>query len=147
MNSLLVRGGRPLRGEITVQGAKNSVLPILAAAFLLPGVSLLHRVPDIQDVTVTVKILEALGCRVKRRGGDLMVDASHPAANVIPDCLASELRSSVVFLGAILARLGEAHLCYPGGYAGQIAAAEKKPRSKDRGFVLSASVFRDAVIC
>ena len=142
MNSLLVRGGGPLRGEITVQGAKNSVLPILAAAFLLPGVSLLHRVPDIQDVTVTVKILEDSFVN-----GRAYVYASHPAANVIPDCLASELRSSVVFLGAILARLGEAHLCYPGGYAGQIAAAEKKPRSKDRGFVLSASVFRDAVIC
>ncbi|MBR5743263.1 MAG: hypothetical protein IKX85_05620 [Clostridia bacterium] len=119
MQSLLVRGGSPLFGEITVQGAKNSILPILAAAFLIPGVTLLHRVPDIRDVAVTVEILETLGCRVRRKGHDLLVDATHPTSNTIPDRLASELRSSVVFLGAILARLGEVHLSYPGGYAAQ----------------------------
>ena len=135
MHALLVRGGRPLKGEITVQGAKNSVLPILAAAFLIPGVTCLHRVPDILDVAVTVKILEALGCRAVRRGSDLLVDASHPTSDTVPDFLASELRSSVIFLGAILARHGEVHLSYPGGYALQSAPSGKSLR-RERFFPL-----------
>lgn len=114
-NKLKIIGGRRLEGEVTVQGAKNSVLPILAAAFLFPGTSIIHNCPLISDVEVTLEILEMLGCVITRDGHDVAVDASSPASAEIPDRLMRKLRSSVVFLGAILARLGEAHLSYPGG--------------------------------
>ena len=116
---LKITGGRPLSGEITVQGAKNAVLPILAAAFLFPGVSILHNCPLISDVDVTLEILRTLGCHVTREGHDITVDASSPTSAEIPDHLMRKLRSSVIFLGAILARLGEVHLSYPGGYGTQ----------------------------
>lgn len=115
MSYLEIRGGRPLSGRLRVQGAKNSVLPILAAALLAPGQSTLHNCPDLSDVAATGKILRLLGCRVEREGHTLLVDASQPTGFRIPDVLMREMRSSVIFLGAMLARLGRAELSYPGG--------------------------------
>ena len=115
MSYLEIRGGAPLSGRLRVQGAKNSVLPILAAALLAPGQSILHNCPDLSDVRATVKILRLLGCTVTREGNTLLVDASQPTGSVIPDRLMREMRSSVIFLGAMLARLGRAELSYPGG--------------------------------
>lgn len=120
-NTILVEGGRPLSGEITVQGAKNAVLPILAATFLIRGVSILHNCPDIHDVETTLAILTHLGARVARSGHTITVDATTPVSCEIPDHLMRKLRSSVVFLGAILSRTGQVHLSYPGGYALQTA--------------------------
>ena len=115
MSYFEIRGGAPLFGRLQVQGAKNSVLPILAAAFLAPGQSVIHNCPDLSDVAATGKILRLLGCRVEREGGTLLVDASQPTGSSIPDPLMREMRSSVIFLGAMLARLGRAELSYPGG--------------------------------
>lgn len=114
-NICKVVGGRRLSGEVTVQGAKNAVLPILAAAFLFPGVSVIRNCPLISDVEVTLEILRTLGCKTIWEGHDVAVDASFPTSAEIPDHLMRKLRSSVIFLGAILARLGEVHLSYPGG--------------------------------
>lgn len=114
-NAISVEGGHPLGGEIPVQGAKNAVLPILAATFLIRGSSTLHNCPNIKDVDTTIAILEHLGAGVKREGHTITVDATTPASFEIPDRLMSELRSSVVFLGSILARTGQVHLSYPGG--------------------------------
>ena len=114
-NAILVEGGHPLSGEVPVQGAKNAVLPILAATFLIGGSCTLHNCPNIRDVDITLAILEHLGAAVHREGHTITVDASTPASCEIPDGLMSELRSSVVFLGAILARTGRVHLSYPGG--------------------------------
>ena len=110
-----VTGGRPLSGSVTVQGAKNSVLPILAATVLGEGESILHRCPDLSDVTASIRILERLGARVKREGGTVTVDASRLTGEQVPDELMREMRSSVMFLGAILARRGEAEMSFPGG--------------------------------
>lgn len=110
-----VTGGRPLAGQLTVQGAKNSVLPILAAAVLAPGESVIHNCPDLSDVSATLDILRLLGCKVAREGPTVRVDASTLANSRIPDQLMGEMRSSVVFLGALLSRCGGAELSYPGG--------------------------------
>ena len=115
MSCYEILGGRPLEGSLTVQGAKNSVLPILAAALLAPGQSVLHNCPQLSDVSATLDILELLGCRTKREGDTVTVDASALTGSGIPERLMREMRSSVIFLGALLARTGEAELCYPGG--------------------------------
>ena len=115
MSYLEICGGVPLSGRLQVQGAKNSVLPILAAALLAPGQSILHNCPWLSDVEATGKILRLLGCPVTREGDTLLVDASQPTGCVIPDWLMREMRSSVIFLGAMLSRLGRAELSYPGG--------------------------------
>ena len=110
-----ITGGRPLAGQLTVQGAKNSVLPILAATVLANGESVIQNCPDLSDVSATLEILRLLGCRVKREGNTVRVDASTLECSRIPEQLMGELRSSVVFLGALLARCGRAELAYPGG--------------------------------
>ena len=115
MSIYQVEGGRTLEGTAIVHGAKNSVLPILAAAVLCPGVSVVHNCPDLSDVRASMAILEHLGCRVERSGDTVTVDASGLTRNDVPDALMREMRSSVIFLGAILARTGAAELSMPGG--------------------------------
>ncbi len=115
MRVLRVRGGRPLSGAVVVHGAKNSVLPILAAAILAGGVSVIHNCPALTDVDAAVAILRHLGCRVQREGETVTVDSTTLTRMDIPDALMREMRSSVIFLGAILARCGQAELSFPGG--------------------------------
>ena len=115
--SLMIEGGRRLSGELTVQGAKNSVLPILAACILSGDVCVLQRCPHLEDVDTSIDILRHLGCAVRWNGPDLEVDSSTLTRWDIPDRLMRRMRSSVVFLGAILARCGQAELSYPGGCA------------------------------
>ena len=110
-----IQGGRPLFGAVTIHGAKNSILPILAACLLVPGQSVIHNCPDLSDVSATLDILRLLGCRVDREGDTVTVDASALTRVDIPEGLMREMRSSVIFLGALLARLGAAELSYPGG--------------------------------
>lgn len=115
--SLMIEGGRRLSGDLTVQGAKNSVLPILAACILSGDVCILQRCPHLEDVDTSIDILRHLGCAVRWNGPDLEVDSSTLTRWDIPDRLMRRMRSSVVFLGAILARCGQAELSYPGGCA------------------------------
>ena len=115
--SLMIEGGRRLSGDLTVQGAKNSVLPILAACILSGDVCVLQRCPHLEDVDTSIDILRHLGCTVRWNGPDLEVDSSTLTRWDIPDRLMRRMRSSVVFLGAILARCGQAELSYPGGCA------------------------------
>ena len=108
-------GGRALNGCVRVQGAKNSVLPILAATVLTNGVSVIENCPSLRDVDATVAILEEIGCRVTRENTTLAVDSECASEyNISPEHMSS-LRSSVVFLGALLARQGRAELFMPGG--------------------------------
>ncbi len=110
-----IQGGRPLYGSLAVHGAKNSVLPILAACLLAPGQSVIHNCPDLSDVAATLDILRLLGCRADREGDTVVIDATALSRWDIPEHLMREMRSSVIFLGALLARLGTAELSYPGG--------------------------------
>lgn len=115
MSVLKILGGRTLSGSVRVQGAKNSALPLLAASVLTEGVSVFRNCPRLTDVMTAVKILRHIGCRVYADGDALYVDSSGPLTPDIPDELMREMRSSVIFLGALLARCGEAALCLPGG--------------------------------
>ena len=115
MQYYLVEGGKPLHGSIPISGAKNSVLPILAATLLTGGRTILHNCPDLRDVRSALEILEHLGCRTRRQGSDILVDSSGASRWDVPHALMREMRSSVIFLGPILARVGTARLSLPGG--------------------------------
>ena len=115
MNAFYVEGGHRLEGAVEVHGAKNSVLPILAATILSGGQSVIHNCPRLSDVDASISILRHLGCKVEREGDTVTVDSGPMCRSDIPDDLMREMRSSVIFLGAILGRTGEAHLSMPGG--------------------------------
>ena len=115
MHELWIRGGSPLHGEVTIQGAKNSVLPILAATIVAAGQVELCRCPRLRDVEASVQILRSLGCTAQWEGEDLVVDTTNLSGCVITEELMRQMRSSAIFLGAILARCGRAELSYPGG--------------------------------
>ena len=115
MEKLIVEGGKKLGGEVDVHGAKNGALPILAATLLIPGVSVIKNCPELSDVKASVKILENLGCKCKREGKTLIIDATTITSNEIPENLMREMRSSIVFLGAISARCKSAVMSSPGG--------------------------------
>ena len=115
MSMLVINGGRALAGTVAVSGAKNSVLPILAATVVNAGRNVLHNCPDLRDVQSAIKILRHLGCKVTREGQTVTVDSSVIERWDVPDDLMREMRSSVIFLGPIIARCGRARLTTPGG--------------------------------
>lgn len=115
MSAFVINGGRRISGSIRVQGSKNSVLPILAATVLVDGISVIHNCPNLSDTDSTVKILRNLGCKVKRDGNSIIVDSAHITNTEIPEDLMREMRSSVIFLGAILGRKKSAVISTPGG--------------------------------
>lgn len=115
MDKLVIEGGTKLEGEARVHGAKNAVLPILAATVLNSGENILHGCPDLKDVRSSINILRHLGCSVHREGDTLIVNSAGAANCEIQEELMHEMRSSVIFLGAILARFGRAVTSLPGG--------------------------------
>ncbi len=115
MASLIINGGRRLSGSLIAQGSKNSALPILAATYLVNGKSVIHNCPKLSDVLSTLKILEKLGCKTERRGNDLVIDSTNAYGTEIPEDLMREMRSSVVFLGAIIGKNQQATISTPGG--------------------------------
>lgn len=112
---LYIEGGRSLQGEISVSGAKNSSLPILAAAVMCGGTSIIHNCPALSDVYSALRILSSLGCKCRREGKTVTVDAKAVTGYEIGEALMREMRSSIVFLGAILARTKRCRLSFPGG--------------------------------
>lgn len=115
MEKLIICGGRPLRGTVEIHGAKNSVLPILAACVLCPERCVVTRCPDILDVAAAVEILHHLGCAAERIGSSTVVDAAEASETSITPQLMEKMRASVNFLGALLGRFGRAELSLPGG--------------------------------
>lgn len=115
MARILIEGKHTLNGDVSIHGAKNSALPVLAATLLAHGVSEIHNCPQLSDVAASVRILRYLGCSVSRSGDCVTVDSTGLNRSDIPDTLMREMRSSIVFLGAIVARTGEAHMSFPGG--------------------------------
>lgn len=104
-----------LSGRVRVHGAKNAVLPILAATILCTDHCTLFDCPPLRDVQATIEILHNLGCRAEFRGETLEVDTSTISECVIADHLMRELRSSIIFLGALASKMGRARLGFPGG--------------------------------
>ena len=115
MSEIIVRGKNRLKGELEIQGAKNSVLPVLAATLLCGGECVVHNCPELSDVEVSLKILAHMGCNCLREGNSVLVDSRDLASYEIPEELMREMRSSVVFLGAIIGRMGKAVISSPGG--------------------------------
>ncbi len=115
MEKFKIAGNSRLKGEVTLHGAKNSALPILCASLLVKGESIIHNCPDLTDISETIDILKALGCSVKRNGTTVIVNADDLTAFSIDETHMRKMRSSVLFLGALLSRLGCAEIFLPGG--------------------------------
>lgn len=110
-----VDGGNRLEGRCFVQGSKNSVLPMLAASVICGAETALLNVPELSDVTASLDILRCLGCEAKQQGNDVYINSYNISDNTVPREKMQRMRSSVLFLGALLARCGEAHIYTPGG--------------------------------
>lgn len=115
MSKLIIDGGRRLEGEVDVQGAKNAVLPILAAAILSDGKNIIYNCPNLSDVETTILVLKNLGCKVKWEKNSVEVDSSAISGYTIPDELMRKMRSSIIFLGAIISKCKKAEVSMPGG--------------------------------
>ena len=115
MDEIYIKGGRPLYGEITIQGSKNAALPMMAAALLHRGTSVLAGCPKIADVFCMEEILHCLGAATWWEGADLYLDCRGVDKTSIPGRLTEKMRSSVILLGVLAARCGEGQMGYPGG--------------------------------
>ena len=115
LKTLHITGGRPLSGAVEIHGGKNAALPILTAAAAIPGRFLLRNCPEIRDVEITREILALLGVTSHRAGSELRLDSTGLRPAAIPPGLAGQLRSSVLFLGALLSSFGNASIPMPGG--------------------------------
>ena len=119
MSVLIIEGPSVLSGETTVHGAKNSALPIMAASVLLKGETVLKSCPKLSDVESTARILRHLGFKCARQDyhgeKNVVLISGYPKRCEIPHYMMRKMRSSVVFLGALLGRIGEARLSFPGG--------------------------------
>lgn len=118
MDSLVIEGGQPLHGEVRVAGAKNSVLPVLAASILADGPLLVQNVPHLKDVTTMVELLGRLGAKVSlEESNNIRIDPASIDSQRAPYDLVKTMRAAVVVLGPLLAKFGEAEVSLPGGCA------------------------------
>lgn len=115
MQKFIVKGGSRLRGELKLQGSKNSVLPIMAASVLPEGQCLIENCPELTDVYSASRILNCLGCKCSFSKNKVMTDSSALSSAEIPEKLMGEMRSSIVFMGAVLGRMKECTVSIPGG--------------------------------
>jgi UDP-N-acetylglucosamine 1-carboxyvinyltransferase len=117
MDKLLIHGGRRLNGEVRISGAKNAALPILCASLLVPGTFRIDNVPALQDVDTTLKLLERMGVRSVREAGGVTLDATSVTHLEAAYDLVKTMRASILVLGPLVARFGEARVSLPGGCA------------------------------
>ena len=115
MLTYIIEGGKRLEGEVYISGSKNASLPIIAGSILNGGITKLYNVPNISDTKITLKILELLGCKVKKNKGKVEIDSKKISKVEIPEELMRQMRSTVVMAGAILGRFKEVSFSYPGG--------------------------------
>lgn len=116
MDKLVIEGGIPLKGSVTISGSKNAALPILLASILVEGEVRLSNVPDLRDIGTTLKLLELLGCTAEYDGGEVLLKSCDLKPEA-PYDLVRTMRASVLCLGPLLARLGRARVALPGGCA------------------------------
>lgn len=117
MDKIVITGGRPLHGEIRISGAKNAALPLLCATLLAPGPHILDNVPDLRDTRTMLALLAALGAKWERQEERLIIDTSALHSHEASYDLVRTMRASVLVLGPLLARLGQARVSLPGGCA------------------------------
>ena len=118
MDRLVIRGGKRLQGTIKVSGAKNAVLPIIAASILASSPGCLEDIPELEDVHVICEVLSCLGVGIERAAdGSLLIDSSNIVAHEAPYELVRKMRASFLVMGPLLARKGQARISLPGGCA------------------------------
>ena len=117
MDQFVIQGGTSLAGEVTISGAKNAALPILFASLLADGVSTFTNVPRLRDIATTEALLQTLGAEVNWQGDTLIIDGSSVNKTLAPYELVKQMRASVLTLGPLVARFGEAQVSLPGGCA------------------------------
>jgi len=117
MDKIIVEGGRTLKGEVRISGAKNAALPILIASLLTDGINTFSNVPQLQDIHSTALLLENLGARVETKADTIRIDAGGPIQYEAEYDLVRKMRASVLVLGPLVARLGKARVSLPGGCA------------------------------
>ncbi len=118
MQKHLIKGGRRLEGEVKISGAKNSVLPIITAGLLAPKPVKISNIPHLNDVTTTMKLLGAMGVELTvSEGNAIVINAEHVLSFVAPYEVVKTMRASILVLGPLLARFGQAHVSLPGGCA------------------------------
>jgi len=117
MDKLIIEGGKQLKGEVKIAGAKNAALPLMAACVLAPGETTLRNVPDLADVNTMGRVLENLGLRIGHDGDVMALDATTITSDTAPYELVKTMRASFYALGALVGRLGRAKVSLPGGCA------------------------------
>jgi UDP-N-acetylglucosamine 1-carboxyvinyltransferase len=117
MDKLVIKGGIPLKGEVKISGAKNAALPLIAATLLAPGWHTLHNVPDLRDTRTMLALLKSMGVISERDGSTLKINSKDLVTCEASYNLVKTMRASVLVLGPLLARLGQARVSLPGGCA------------------------------
>lgn len=117
MEKLIIEGGRPLKGDVRISGAKNAALPLMAATLLAPGKHCLRNVPNLRDTRTFIRLLEHLGVTSERVNDTLYLDTTSLTSAEAPYELVKTMRASVLVLGPLVARLGRAKVSLPGGCA------------------------------
>jgi UDP-N-acetylglucosamine 1-carboxyvinyltransferase len=117
MEQLIIRGGKPLRGEVTISGAKNAALPIITASLLAPGVHQITNVPELRDVATMSRLIGHMGGLTGYREGIMTLDTGRLRTPEAPYEMVKTMRASVLVLGPLVARFGRARVSLPGGCA------------------------------
>lgn len=117
MDKLIITGNGPLKGEVEISGAKNASLPIITAAILSSGKSIVHRVPELKDISTMMKLLSNMGADAASSEGTAVIDTSGMNNFEAPYDLVKTMRASVLVLGPLVARYGRARVSLPGGCA------------------------------
>lgn len=117
MEKFIVQGEVQLNGTVKISGAKNATLPIMAATLLCTGISVIHDVPRLRDISIMQDIMTLLGARIKRQDSSLIIDTTNVNKAEIPEHLMREMRASVFLMGPLLGRFRKVRLSYPGGCA------------------------------
>lgn len=156
LDSIHIRGGNALFGETTIQGSKNAVLPVMAAALLIQDVCVIENCPRISDVGHMQKLLEQIGCKINRTGKTMIIDARCVSEDSMSGESVTGMRSSVMLLGAMLGRFGQVTMAYPGGcvigkrpidmHLQALAKMGVEICEKDGYFTAKAGQFRGTVI-
>ncbi len=117
MDKFIITGGKKLKGDVKISGAKNAILPIMTAALLAKGKSIFHNVPHLNDIKMMAHVLRVLGARVEYENETLNIDTTYADYYEAPYELVSKMRASIYVLGPLLARCGKARVSFPGGCA------------------------------
>src|SRR6185436_15927677 len=117
MDRIRIRGGNPLRGKITITGAKNAALPLMAASLLTPEKLVFQNLPQLADITTMAKLLEQHGCQVEKGQGTATLQTPSITNITAPYDLVRKMRASILVLGPLVARCGRGRVSLPGGCA------------------------------